>query len=203
MEFKINDILRRYRAYIKKAKRLGTTDNDFYREKLQVIQYLEELKTLQGDKQVSEQHIQTPVPELINSSCNQIMFNNIDKALGIHLFEWQKVYILTGSIKRTGQMTAAILRQLLQNLSDPIDVSTLASIDYYYKCSCEEERYRYITKVKEIHAALADAGIPVRRILRNPFEFECYIAEMPDAEKINATKQIHVGNFVVKKYIDR
>ena len=50
-------------------------------------------------------------------------FEEIEKALGLKLFAWQKTYILAGSFRRFGKTTAECIRELTSNKFLAIDFS--------------------------------------------------------------------------------
>lgn len=76
-------------------------------------------------------------------------FDAIDEALGIHLFCWQKYYIVSGLT------TAVILRELLDVKNVPWDIS--------YMLIRPKERWRY-EAIKKIKTKLDNAGIPTRTV---------------------------------------
>lgn len=82
-------------------------------------------------------------------------FDAIDEALGIHLFYWQKYYIVYGCMRHTGFTIAIILRKLLDVKNVPWDIS--------YMLMRPKEHWHY-EEIKKIKTKLDNAGIPTRTV---------------------------------------
>lgn len=200
----IDEIISRYSHSVKKAERLNTTDNEHYRERKSVITYLNLLKSYIRPGYALKVYVNA---DTMTNSSNNILFSSINKALGIGLTEWQKVYIITGCKLQEGQATAQALKQLLNNTACPMDLTGRA-VGYY--CAdiavTDEELEGYSRLVADIHDRLEAAGIPVRRILRNEQEYEEYISGIdikdPEGAWINAMA-IHNGIYEREEYGNR
>ena len=79
----------------------------------------------------------------------------MEKALGFDLFIWQKMYIKTGEYRKSGMMTAHILKELLDVSAKPID---------FIKPSWSSREDFYRTELRHIKQKLDDAGIPTRSV---------------------------------------
>lgn len=80
---------------------------------------------------------------------------NVEKALGFKLFVWQKHYIESGRLRKTGATTAKILKELLDVGARPLDYSAPAQDPM--------ERF-YRAELRKIKEKLDDAGIPTRTV---------------------------------------
>lgn len=200
----IDEIISRYSHSVKKAELLNTTDNEHYRERKSVITYLKLLKSYIRPGYALKVYVNA---DTMTNSCNNILFSSINKALGIELTEWQKVYIMTGCKLQEGQATAQALKQLLNNTARPMDLTGRA-VGYY--CAdiavTDEALEGYSRLVADMHDRLEAAGIPVRRILRNEQEYEEYISgtdiKDPEGAWINAMA-IHNGIYEREEYGNR
>lgn len=200
----IDEIIRRYSRHVKKAELLNTTDNEHYRERKSVITYLKLLKSYIRPGYALKVYVNA---DTMTNSCNNILFSSINKALGIELTEWQKVYIMTGCKLQEGQATAQALKQLLNNTARPMDLTGRA-VGYY--CAdiavTDEALEGYSRLVADMYDRLEAAGIPVRRILRNEQEYEEYISgtdiKDPEGAWINAMA-IHNGIYEREEYGNR
>lgn len=83
------------------------------------------------------------------------LFEKVEKALGFRLFYWQKHLIKYGYMRRTGETTAWVLRDLLKADAQPLDYTTRPR-------NVMEEIYRKeLMKTKRI---LEYAGVPTRTV---------------------------------------
>lgn len=202
MNVTIEDVIRNYKIQTAKAAANGTM-NKHYEEKKLVIECLEKYRMILANQTTSLDGSKMTVPEIINTPANEVMFTNISKALGYPLFEYQKIYILTGKDESDGMLTALIVRQLLMSDSDPIDLSSAQAIGYYHRWDSEIGRVNYINKVIDIHDKLLDYGIPVRKIIKDANEYYMYLNSIKEQDKRKATASIHEGNYRVDYYVDK
>lgn len=204
----IDEIISRYSHSVKKAERLNTTGNRHYEEKKSVIYYLKLLMSYisPGGALAVANPAATDGSITINSDtltneCNRLLFDSINAALGIELMEWQKVYILTGRKARQGEATALALRQLLNNTAQPIDLTDKAA--GYYFAGMDEELDDYRKLIINIHDRLDNAGIPVRRILKDEQEFEEYLKPLKSIAVWFDMVAVHNGDYEREEYGDR
>lgn len=217
----IDEIISRYSHSVKKAERLNTTGNRHYEEKKSVIYYLKLLmsyicpvheaayKARVGECEagnITDNAAATDGSITINSAtltneCNRLLFDSINAALGIELMEWQKVYILTGRKARQGEATAVALRQLLNNTAQPIDLTDKAA--GYYCAGTDEELDDYRKLIINMHDRLDNAGIPVRRILKDEQEFEEYLKLLKSIVVWFDMLAVHNGDYEREEYGDR
>ncbi len=217
----IDEIISRYSHSVKKAERLNTTGNRHYEEKKSVIYYLKLLmsyispvheaayKARVGECEagnITDNAAATDGSITINSAtltneCNRLLFDSINAALGIELMEWQKVYILTGRKARQGEATAIALRQLLNNTAQPIDLTDKAA--GYYCAGTDEELDDYRKLIINMHDRLDNAGIPVRRILKDEQEFEEYLKLLKSSAVWFDMVAVHNGDYEREEYGDR
>ena len=217
----IDEIISRYSHSVKKAERLNTTGNRHYEEKKSVIYYLKLLmsyispvheaayKARVGECEagnITDNAAATDGSITINSAtltneCNRLLFDSINAALGIELMEWQKVYILTGRKARQGEATAIALRQLLNNTAQPIDLTDKAA--GYYCAGTDEELDDYRKLIINMHDRLDNAGIPVRRILKDEQEFEEYLKLLKSIVVWYDMVAVHNGDYEREEYGDR
>ena len=137
----------------------------------------------------------------LTNECNRLLFDSINAALGIELMEWQKVYILTGRKARQGEATALALRQLLNNTAQPIDLTDKAA--GYYFAGTDEELDDYRKLIINMHDRLDNAGIPVRRILKDEQEFEEYLKPLKSIAVWFDMVAVHNGDYEREEYGDR
>jgi hypothetical protein len=137
----------------------------------------------------------------LTNECNRLLFDSINAALGIELMEWQKVYILTGRKARQGEATALALRQLLNNTAQPIDLTDKAA--GYYFAGTDEELDDYRKLIINMHDRLDNAGIPVRRILKDEQEFEEYLKPLKSIAVWFDMVVVHNGDYEREEYGDR
>lgn len=204
----IDEIISRYSHSVNKAERLNTTGNRHYEEKKSVIYYLKLLMSYisPGGALVVANPAATDGSITINSAtltneCNRLLFDSINAALGIELMEWQKVYILTGRKARQGEATAIALRQLLNNTAQPIDLTDKAA--GYYCAGTDEELDDYRKLIINMHDRLDNAGIPVRRILKDEQEFEEYLKPLKSIAEWFDMVAVHNGDYEREEYGDR
>lgn len=204
----IDEIISRYSHSVKKAERLNTTGNRHYEEKKSVIYYLKLLMSYisPGGALAVANAAATDGSITINSAtltneCNRLLFDSINAALGIELMEWQKVYILTGRKARQGEATALALRQLLNNTAQPIDLTDKAA--GYYFAGTDEELDDYRKLIINMHDRLDNAGIPVRRILKDEQEFEEYLKLLKSIVVWFDMVAVHNGDYEREEYGDR
>ncbi len=204
----IDEIISRYSHSVKKAERLNTTGNRHYEEKKSVIYYLKLLMSYisPGGALAVANPAATDGSITINSAtltneCNRLLFDSINAALGIELMEWQKVYILTGRKARQGEATAIALRQLLNNTAQPIDLTDKAA--GYYCAGTDEELDDYRNLIINMHDRLDNAGIPVRRILKDEQEFEEYLKPLKSIAIWFDMVAVHNGDYEREEYGDR
>lgn len=217
----IDEIISRYSHSVKKAERLNTTGNRHYEEKKSVIYYLKLLmsyispvheaayKARVGECEagnITDNPAATDGSITINSDtltneCNRLLFDSINAALGIELMEWQKVYILTGRKARLGEATAIALRQLLNNTAQPIDLTDKAA--GYYCAGTDEELDDYRKLIINMHDRLDNAGILVRRILKDEQEFEEYLKPLKSIAVWFDMVAVHNGDYEREEYGDR
>nr|DAZ36862.1 MAG TPA: hypothetical protein [Caudoviricetes sp.] len=204
----IDERISRYSHSVKKAERLNTTGNRHYEEKKSVIYYLKLLMSYisPGGALAVANPAATDGSITINSAtltneCNRLLFDSINAALGIELMEWQKVYILTGRKARQGEATAIALRQLLNNTAQPIDLTDKAA--GYYCAGTDEELDDYRNLIINMHDRLDNAGIPVRRILKDEQEFEEYLKPLKSIAIWFDMVAVHNGDYEREEYGDR
>ena len=113
------------------------------------------------------------------------MFSEIEKALGFKLFTWQKVFIVNGFYRRTGETTAQILQQLLRYDAAPIDYS-------YPATNAKEHCFR--SDFKKIQVQLQQAGITTRKVFWNKREKQKYMNDIQnkDSNVITGKKPLWV-----------
>ena len=83
-------------------------------------------------------------------------FEEIEKALGLKLFAWQKTYILTGTFRRFGKTTAECIRELTSNKFQAIDFSEPPK-------SNREKFHRY--ELLKIKRKLTEHGIKTKPVI--------------------------------------
>lgn len=137
----------------------------------------------------------------LTNECNRLLFDSINAALGIKLMEWQKVYILTGRKARQGEATAIALRQLLNNTAQPIDLTDKAA--GYYCAGTDGELDDYRKLIINMHDRLDNAGIPVRRILKDEQEFEEYLKPLKLIAEWFDMMAVHNGDYEREEHGDR
>lgn len=150
----IDEIIARYTRHIKKAEQLNTTTNKHYAEKKSVVYWLNVLKSYISPSCALSHTTSTNV-------YNDILFDNIEKAIGVPLNDWQRDYIITGTKKMNDETIAVILRQLLNNTAEPINLKT-KNFDVVLD---EDQKDCYDDIVLLLHNQLESAGIPVRQVL--------------------------------------
>lgn len=83
------------------------------------------------------------------------LFEQINEALGIELWIWQKTYMTTGIYRQIGATTAEHLRLLLFDGTEPLDYSRPS------KNAREENEKK---QLREIYEKLNKAGIKTRTV---------------------------------------
>lgn len=84
------------------------------------------------------------------------LYTDVENALGIKLFIWQKRCIFEGSCRQYGDTLGQVLHDLLTNIDGhPLDYSKQLPRKYLY----------YKQEMKDVYDKLRAAGIPVRRVL--------------------------------------
>lgn len=106
------------------------------------------------------------------------LIGKIEKALEIELYDWQRLYLITGiwqppGARRQGRTLAYILRLLLDN-SQPLLLRRPGEVDAYAERPNDGWRYKTVpthyakwfrSELKEIYERLRDAGVPVREVV--------------------------------------
>lgn len=108
------------------------------------------------------------------------IIENIEQALNIELYEWQRLYITTGiwqppEGRQQGRTLAYILRLLLDQ-SKPLIMYGESEARIYADNQCKEWQYEKATthyaahfrkELREIYEQLRAAGVPVREVVFN------------------------------------
>ena len=81
------------------------------------------------------------------------LLKQVEEALGLRLFHWQKEYICNGTFRRYGRTTAMILRELLLTEAEPLDFS---------KASVSPRQAIFRNELRLIQEKLQKAGIKTR-----------------------------------------
>lgn len=154
----IDELIKRYTRHIKKAEQLNTI-NKHYAEKKSVVYWLNVLKSY-----ISPSYALSHTT--ITNVYNDILFDNIEKAIGVPLNDWQREYIITGKKKMSDETIAIVLRQLLNNTAEPMDLTTKKSRETYCDVAlCEDQKDCYGDIILVLHNKLESAGIPVRSVM--------------------------------------
>lgn len=107
-----------------------------------------------------------------------LLIENIEQALNLELYEWQRLYIITGiweppKGRRHGKTLAYILRLLLDQ-SKPLLMYSLSDAKAYADNPFIERQYETVPtiyadwfrrEIKDIHEQLRAAGVPVRELV--------------------------------------
>lgn len=155
----IDELIARYKQRVKKAEQLNTTNNKYYVEKKSIIHWLYLLKA-----HINPNYALSQV-SANNNVYNDILFDNIEKAIGVPLNDWQREYIITGKKKMSGETIAIVLRQLLNNTAEPMDLTTKESTARYCDVALyDDQKDCYGDIILVLHNKLESAGIPVRSV---------------------------------------
>ncbi len=158
----IDDLINSYIQRVKKAEKLNTTDNKHYVERKSVLHWLYVLKAYINPSYALAQ-VQ---PNANDSIYNDILLDSIGRAIGISLDEWQREYILTGKKKMSRETMAIVIRQLIDNTAEPMDLTTPEAIQKYCDVDLRSDQKEcFADVVLTLHNRLESAGIPVRQVL--------------------------------------
>ena len=106
------------------------------------------------------------------------LIEHIEQALNLELYEWQRLYIITGiwqppEGRRHGRTLAYILRLLLDQ-SKPLLIYSISDARAYADNPFTERQYAPVPthyadgfrrEIKDIHEQLRAAGVPVRELV--------------------------------------
>lgn len=121
---------------------------------------------IDGEEYIKKSDIERLIYRLNTESLEEnLLFEQVEQALGFKLFRWQKSYIISGKFRCYGKTLAECLRILLAFDGEPLDFS-------YKPKNIKESIFR--EKLKEIEVKLKAAGIPIRRIFWNKKEKDEY-----------------------------
>lgn len=143
----IDDLINSYKQRVKKAEKLNTTDNKHYVEKRSVLHWLYVLKAYINPSYALAQ-VQSNID---NNIYNDILLDSIGRAIGVSLDEWQREYIITGKKRMNRETMAIVIRQLLDNTAEPIDLKS-------------DQKDCFADVILTLHNRLENAGIPVRQV---------------------------------------
>lgn len=101
-------------------------------------------------------------------------FEEIEAALGIKLFAWQKSYIVHGEFRQYGATTAEILRELMQVEAFPLD---------YTKRPTTQRKAWYRDYLRKIKQQLDNAGVPTREVFFTQEQKRAYMDNPENQER--------------------
>jgi predicted nucleic-acid-binding protein len=158
----IDDLIKTYKQRVKKAEKLKTTDNKHYVEKRSVLHWLYVLKAYINPSYALAK-VQTNTAN--DNIYNDILLDSIGRAIGVSLDEWQREYIITGKKRMNRETMAIVIRQLLDNTAEPMDLTTLEAIQKYCDIDLRsDQKDCFADVILTLHNRLENAGIPVRQV---------------------------------------